>query len=595
MEALSLAISVPPILENSVKSVRLYRGWKRVPDDLDRAAARVEKLQSIHEVSLHYGDLPEECKQLFPDAARAVVSMTKLLPKAITKRSKMRWLTGDREVFERLASEVGEDIQRAIFRLLMRLILAQTSNDLEHDPSVPMEAVAETQGIEITVTETEQWDAAKENVPVVSLRLQDCWCAGVWVYRKINRVFNVHGILTRIIQSIALLRVVPARRDTMQNLARRLQSAMHCLVSRRWLVALLNQGRVLGWYEVSPEHEFLRASKEGNVVRMRQLLVLRKASPFDATKEGITALCLAIQYGRHDAVKLLLTQGALVNRVFGVKQTSPLCWALQQRQLEICRTLLSYGASFDHVTAHNWSPLYYLWPWDMEVGYRHPLASEFITMLRAKGEEFHMLHEDHVDSRGWSLMHRAAIFAEPADLQLLMDYGVDPFVLCADSDWTPLHFVAEYGIPENFPILFQAYEKKFGSQSALELRDFRGWTPLHMATANGHFELVRTLLDLGADRKALTGPIKDRDLPEGIRGKKCSPRELAWAFGESRGHCFDDVAAAIPEDQWSDAPEYPEDNIRGRPFKLPAQLSKKTVKNISGFARRCRQLRQLLD
>ncbi|KIW95150.1 uncharacterized protein Z519_03734 [Cladophialophora bantiana CBS 173.52] len=349
-------------------------------------------------------------------------------------------------------------------------------------------------------------------------------------------------------------------------------------------------------HEVSSDHEFLKASQEGDVVRMQQLLVLRRASPFDITAEGITPLCLAIQYGQLEAVRLLLSQGALVNQAFGLKQTSPLCWALKHRQLEICRTLLFYGASFDHSTVYNWSPLYYLWPWHMPEGFRHPPAADFIIMLRAKGEDFDLLHEKRIDNRGWSLLHRAAIFADPSDLQLLMDYDVDAFQPFDGVGWTSLHLVAWYGIYDNFSILFRAYEKKYGVDNALGLRDSTGWTPLHLAISNGHLELARLLLELGADRKALTDPIADKNMPESIQGKRCSPKELAWALGEEQGQRFEDIVADVPEDQWSDAPEYhPEDNVAGaKPLKLHGRLPKEVGCYAAAFIRRCRRLRRLI-
>ncbi|OAP60815.1 hypothetical protein AYL99_05817 [Fonsecaea erecta] len=228
----------------------------------------------------------------------------------------------------------------------------------------------------------------------------------------------------------------------------------------------------------------------------------------------------------------------------------------------------------------------------MAEGFRHPPAAEFIIMLRARGEEFHVLHEGRLDNRGWGLMHRAAIFADPADLQLLMDYGVDAFESLLEIAWKPLHIVAKYGNHENFSILFRAYEKRFGS-AALELPDSRGWTPLHLASSNGHVELVRILLDLGADRKTRTNPVNDRNMPESIQGKRCSPQELAWAFGESRGQAFDDVAATIPEDEWTDAPEYPDHNLHVKPARLPAPLPKEMVKSMVAFLRRCRLSRRM--
>ncbi|KAH0844689.1 hypothetical protein AYO21_01989 [Fonsecaea monophora] len=598
MEALGLAFAVAPLLGSGPRIIRFCRGWNRVPTDLDRAATRVQNLQTMYDaLSLLHSKLPEEQRQLVPDLPKAIALALESLPKTPTKRSKishLRWLTGDRDVHERVVAETQQDMLLAGLILGLQRLAQRAADDRDHDHLSHDEAAQVPQGMEITTSNAEEWAATKEAGTLTAFAARCCMSFGGWVFREISRVFGPNSNLSRNFDSMSTLQGTPAHYASMHNLPQILlyvAIVMRRLVWQHWLKASPGQDRLPEFHRVSPEQELLLASKAGDVVRMQQLLVLEQVSPFYATTtDGVTALNLAIEHGHHEAVKLLLAQGALVNRTFGLKETSPLCWALQHRRLEICRTLLSYGASLDHFTALDWTPLYYLWPWDMEEGFQHPPAAEFISMLRATGENFHTLHEDHVDNHGWSVMHRAAIFADPADLQLLLDYGVNAFTPHAYLDWMPLHFVVEYGISDNFPVLFHAYEREFGSRAALELRDSRGWTPLHMAAANGHFELVRVLLERGANRKALTGPVYDSDMPESVRGKRCSPQELAWASGELNGHWFDTIAAAIPEDQWFDAPEYPEDSLLRKAFKFPRQVvSKEKMKNVATFFRRSRQ------
>lgn len=278
------------------------------------------------------------------------------------------------------------------------------------------------------------------------------------------------------------------------------------------------------------------------------------------TDEGETPLSRAIENGHISAVKVLLESDADVNAPFGQKHTSALCWAIKHRHLDICRLLIQRGASYHHVTMHGWSALFYLWPGTEQ---RHPVSSDIINLLRDE-VDFSFLHHGIIDAQNWGLIHRASIFGKPADLELLMKAGVDPFQPIGNLGWTTIHNVVDYGIYDNFLVLFPAYAQKYSGNPACDLHDSRGWSLLHIAIASiqfnrGHGQIIRSLLELGANPQAQTGLITEDNL-ESVRGIRCSSLQLALALGEDR---YLELLSAINDsmkmDSEDDSPDEEED------------------------------------
>jgi ankyrin repeat protein len=339
---------------------------------------------------------------------------------------------------------------------------------------------------------------------------------------------------------------------------RRYVSSIHLKVLSKLVVSVDLMVRMRSWSSLSldgssismrhfvrEDSEFMIASGRGDVVTMRRLLNGKKATPFDVTDGNITPLALAIQSGTVEAVDLLLTCGADINDVFGLKQTSPLAWALKQRSLDVARLLVERGASFHHLSIWGWSPLFYLWSRTI----RHPSSIEYLQLLRSK-HDFSWLHDSLIDIEGWGLMHRAAIFGTPEDVLMLIRFGVDPCQQIGDYGWMVLHNVVYYGIVDVFLVLLPYYE-----HLGIELPDHRGWTLLHIAAGEGHEEMMYELLQRGADADAITKPAWV-DIPDSIRGKCCSIAEVAHASGEDKYSTFARVVAAVNgEEVWHEASE----------------------------------------
>lgn len=240
-------------------------------------------------------------------------------------------------------------------------------------------------------------------------------------------------------------------------------------------------GSILTWRNlVRKDSEFMIASVRGDVVSMQRLLTGRRASPFDVCAGNITALTLAIESGVADAVRLLLDCGVDAKDVFGLKQTSPLAWALKMRALDVARLLVERVASFHHLSVWGWSPLFYLW----SRTFRHPSSTEYLQLLSSK-YDFSWLHQSLMDDEGWGLMHRAAIFGTSEDVLMLIRFDVDPYQTIGNLGWTVLRSVVYYGVIDVFLALVPYYE-----HMGFDLPHLRGWNLLHIAAAEGHEQII---------------------------------------------------------------------------------------------------------
>lgn len=115
-----------------------------------------------------------------------------------------------------------------------------------------------------------------------------------------------------------------------------------------------------------------------------------------------------------------------------------------------------------------------------------------VTLLLTHGANVNM-----VDLYGATALALAIREHKTDVVQALLDNGADPNV----SDlWgiSSVHLAARYGRSELLPLLFHA-GGDLECRSKVSL-----WTPLHYATFYGTESCVSTLLDLGADRFAVT-------------------------------------------------------------------------------------------
>ncbi|KAF6716581.1 B-cell lymphoma 3 protein [Oryzias melastigma] len=95
-------------------------------------------------------------------------------------------------------------------------------------------------------------------------------------------------------------------------------------------------------------------------------------------------------------------------------------------------------------------------------------------------------------------LHLAVITKQPNIVDALLGSGADPAALDRHGQ-TALHLCCEYDQRDCLSALLS----RASSSPCLEVRNFEGLTPLHMAVQQGHQDLAKMLLDAGADINAM--------------------------------------------------------------------------------------------
>ncbi|XP_034029908.1 B-cell lymphoma 3 protein homolog [Thalassophryne amazonica] len=91
-------------------------------------------------------------------------------------------------------------------------------------------------------------------------------------------------------------------------------------------------------------------------------------------------------------------------------------------------------------------------------------------------------------------LHLAVITQQAAMVQALLKAGADPAALDRNGQ-TALHLCCEYNQPDCMSVVLSHHT----SSTCLDIRNYEGLSPLHLAVQRGHKDLTRMLLDAGAD------------------------------------------------------------------------------------------------
>ncbi|KAK4198744.1 putative ankyrin [Triangularia verruculosa] len=125
------------------------------------------------------------------------------------------------------------------------------------------------------------------------------------------------------------------------------------------------------------------------------------------------------------------------------------------------------------------------------------------------------------DSEGMTPLHFAAMFASGHRLRTLVEFLGGPEVsgLAIDArditGWTPLHFACFFGLSTQLEEQVEAARLLLDNGADIHAQAIGGWTPLSLAVKNANLELVRFLLERGAQQKDMFGPPGH----ESLRGK----------------------------------------------------------------------------
>lgn len=215
---------------------------------------------------------------------------------------------------------------------------------------------------------------------------------------------------------------------------------------------------------------------------------------FDSKNNGFTPLALAIAYGQNHVVEFLISQGADLHRKsFGA---SPLAIAIYYGQPAVAAYLINKGAELNptqQMIGQKGDLLYQSLQrnyWD--------LAAIFID----KGNED--LNSITNTINGLPVLHYYSRIEQLAVMKFLHGKGANPNLYDMDG-MSPIHYASLDGKQKAVELLLSLGGNINSASMQTPKKIYmheKGSTPLIIATILGHFDLVKFLVNQGADIEA---------------------------------------------------------------------------------------------
>ncbi|KAJ8131145.1 hypothetical protein O1611_g2482 [Lasiodiplodia mahajangana] len=284
---------------------------------------------------------------------------------------------------------------------------------------------------------------------------------------------------------------------------------------------------------VPADSAIMNACREGDGHKVKQLLRSRYANPNDITLSNDTPLSIAIKKGFEELVQLLLCEGADPNLCCGKGDISMLQVGVFLGMPRIVRMLIRHGADPSYVSARGWSLLHYMF------GMANPPSTEYCLIFRDS-----LVFDEIKDSEGWTALHRCAAFGTGECIHNLHLMGASACPERYLTNWggTPVHIAAMMNNVSTLKELIALYmdsnatqETLVGNTYAIDLIDFHGWAPLHLAAYRGAIDTMRWLLQKGADPHRRTFQTANW-FPDGHEGETFDVASLARISGTA---CLD--------------------------------------------------------
>lgn len=252
-----------------------------------------------------------------------------------------------------------------------------------------------------------------------------------------------------------------------------------------------------------------------------------------------TLLHLAAAYGNTTITEYLLKIGCTVDAMDSGGNT-PLMIAVSFDHPEVVSRLVAAGADLSMTNEHGRSALGYAKIWnnpDIFSIIRSEIAAKRIQNATAMDQllnaEWHRLHfpldtEVPVPADNWKScpLIKAFFLNDIHQVRLSLMYRADP--LKQDGlNGTALHAAARNFDPGRGLDLIELLLNLYPS---VDVRDYRGLTPLHVASGSSNFEFMKLLLKRGADVNAVDAYGRTPIYVEG-GGRKKKVIELLLKYG----------------------------------------------------------------
>jgi ankyrin repeat protein len=221
-------------------------------------------------------------------------------------------------------------------------------------------------------------------------------------------------------------------------------------------------------------------------------------------------------------VKKLISQ---TMNILLIDYRTPLQWAIKHNHLDVVRILIENGADLEHVSTLGWSPIFYCWPHARCMGKEQ---SEMLKILY----EHSVLDFEHTDTFDWTIFQRASAFGTSNDIEILITLGAKPLLSNGPLQWSAIHYAVDAGNWDTFTALLPYY-----GSTVKDIVDERGWSLLHLAAARGNVQIMRYLLQLGANH-CLQSISSRAYLPEALFDRRCTPEDVAEVYGQEQHKLF---------------------------------------------------------
>ena len=266
------------------------------------------------------------------------------------------------------------------------------------------------------------------------------------------------------------------------------------------------------------------AATNGNAA-MLELLLKAGANPDAMQSEGETALMTAARTGIPAAVKTLIGHGADVNAKESWRGQSALMWAAAEGHAETIQVLLEAGAQINARSNAGWTALLFAAREGRIAAVKTLLANganvdETLTPRTGRGRGAGGAGGDRTPAGGSSALILAVGSAHFELAATLLDAGANPNA--AGQGWTALHhltWIRKPGTGSNDPAPYGSGDmdsltlvRKLQARGAdvnarvtrrpyvgISALNVIGATPFFMAARGGDTELMKLLVELGAD------------------------------------------------------------------------------------------------
>lgn len=188
----------------------------------------------------------------------------------------------------------------------------------------------------------------------------------------------------------------------------------------------------------------------------------------------------AVKQGSREEVERFLDGDAALVNARDANGVSAVLWALYRGHREVAELLVEKGAGLDLFEA-------------AAVGRRDILEG----ILEKEPELVSAYSPD-----GFTALGLACFFGSQEAVEVLLEKGADPNAVSKNQmRVTPLHSAVAH---RDGPRALEMTRALVAHRAEVNVAQEGGWTPLHQAAAHGQTEIVRLLLEQGADTQALS-------------------------------------------------------------------------------------------